>query len=170
MALDALILGLLDLKPMTGYDLKKTFDGTVAHFWSADQAQIYRTLARLERDGLVAVRVIPQPGRPDRREHRLTDEGRASLAAWLRSPLPDEKPREPFLGRLFLVGRENDPDLVRALLAERRDAARRLLATLEDIPVADGDLSARLRSATLRKGILEVQAELTWLDELEAAL
>lgn len=170
MALDALILGLLDLKPMTGYDLKKTFDGTVAHFWSADQAQIYRTLARLERDGLVAVRVIPQPGKPDRREHRLTDEGRASLAAWLRSPLPDEKPREPFLGRLFLVGRENDPDLVRALLAERRDAARRLLATLEDIPVADGDLSARLRSATLRKGILEVQAELTWLDEVEAAL
>lgn len=170
MALDALILGLLDLKPMTGYDLKKTFDGTVAHFWSADQAQIYRTLARLERDGLVAVRVIPQPGKPDRREHRLTDEGRASLAAWLRSPLPDEKPREPFLGRLFLVGRENDPDLVRALLAERRDAARRVLATLEDIPVADGDLSARLRSATLRKGILEVQAELTWLDEVEAAL
>lgn len=170
MALDALILGLLDLKPMTGYDLKKTFDGTVAHFWSADQAQIYRTLARLERDGLVAVRVIPQPGKPDRREHRLTDEGRASLAAWLRSPLPEEKPRELFLGRLFLVGRENDPDLVRALLAERRDAARRLLATLEDIPVADGDLSARLRSATLRKGILEVQAELTWLDEVEAAL
>lgn len=170
MALDALILGLLDLKPMTGYDLKKTFDGTVAHFWSADQAQIYRTLARLERDGLVAVRVIPQPGKPDRREHRLTDEGRAALAAWLRSPLPDEKPREPFLGRLFLVGRENDPDLVRALLAERRDAARRVLATLEDIPVADGDLSARLRSATLRKGILEVQAELTWLDEVEAAL
>ena len=59
---------------------------------------------------------------------------------------------------------------MRALLAERRDAARRLLATLENLPVVNGDLSARLRSATLRKGILEVQSELTWLDELEAAL
>ncbi|MDR7380964.1 PadR family transcriptional regulator [Promicromonospora iranensis] len=170
MALDALILGLLDLRPMTGYDLKKTFDGTVAHFWSADQSQIYRTLARLEQDGLVDVRVVAQAGKPDRREHRLTDDGRARLTEWLRSPLPDEKPREPFLGRLFFVGREDDPELVRALLAERRDAARRLLATLESLPTVDSDLAARLRSATLRKGILEVQAELTWLDELEAAL
>lgn len=170
MALDALILGLLDLRPMTGYDLKKTFDGTVAHFWSADQSQIYRTLARLEQEGLVDVRVIPQPGKPDRREHRLTDDGRVRLREWLRSPLPEEKAREPFVGRLFLVGRENDPDLVRTLLAERREAARRLLATLEAIPAADGDLAARLRTATLRKGILDVQAELTWLDELEAAL
>lgn len=170
MALDSLILGLLDLKPMTGYDLKKAFDGTVAHFWSADQSQIYRTLTRLERDGLVDVRVIPQPGKPDRREHRLTDEGRAALAAWLRSPLPDDRPREPFLGRLFLVGREDDPELVRALLAERRDAARRLLATLESIPAVDGDLAARLRTATLRNGIREVKAELTWLDELEDVL
>jgi DNA-binding PadR family transcriptional regulator len=170
MALDALILGLLDLRPMTGYDLKKAFDGTVAHFWSADQSQIYRTLARLEQDGLVDVRVVPQAGKPDRREHRLTDDGRARLTEWLRSPLPDEKPREPFLGKLFFVGREDDPELVRALLAERRDSARRLLGTLENLPVVDGDLAARLRSATLRKGILEVQAELTWLDELEAAL
>ena len=171
MALDALILGLLDLRPMTGYDLKKTFDGTVAHFWSADQSQIYRTLARLEQDGLVDVRVIPQPGRPDRREHRLTDDGRARLGEWLRSPLPDEKAREPFLGRLFLVGREDDPELVRALLAERREAARRQLAVLEAIPTADGgDLAARLRTATLHKGIADHRAELAWLDELEAAL
>jgi len=170
MALDALILGLLDLRPMTGYDLKKTFDGTVAHFWSADQSQIYRTLARLESDGLVDVRVISQPGKPDRREHRLTDDGRAMLAAWLRSPLPDDKPRELFLGRLFLVGREDDPDLVRALLTERRKAARQQLATLESISADDDGLAARLRSATLRNGILHVQAELTWLDELEAAL
>jgi DNA-binding PadR family transcriptional regulator len=170
MALDALILGLLDLKPMTGYDLKKTFDGTVAHFWSADQSQIYRTLARLEQDGLVEVRVIPQSGKPDRREHRLTEQGRATLADWLRSPLPDDKPREPFLARLFFVGRAGDPEQVRALIAERREAGRRHLATLESIPAVDGDLAARLRSATLRNGILQVQAELTWLDELEDAL
>lgn len=144
--------------------------GTVAHFWSADQSQIYRTLARLEQDGLVDVCVAPQAGKPDRREHRPTGDGRARLADWLRSPLADEKPRTPFLGRLFFVGRKNDPELVRALLAERREAARRQLATLESFPVVDGDLAARLRSATLRNGIRQVQAELTWLDELEAEL
>jgi DNA-binding PadR family transcriptional regulator len=170
MALDALILGLLDLRPMTGYDLKKAFDGTVAHFWSADQSQIYRTLARLEQDGLVDVRVVPQPGKPDRREHRLTDDGRARLTEWLRSPLPEEKPRDVFVGRLFFAGREDDPDLVRTLLAERRDEARRVLTTLEGLPEPDGNLAARLRTATLRNGILQAQAELTWLDELEATL
>jgi DNA-binding PadR family transcriptional regulator len=170
MALDALILGLLDLRPMTGYDLKKAFDGTVAHFWSADQAQIYRTLARLEQDGLLDVRVVPQPGKPDRREHRLTDDGRARLSDWLRSPLPEDRTREPFLGRLFLAGREDDPELVRTLLAERRAAALRQLATLEAIPPSDDGLAARLRSATLRNGIMHARTELEWLDELEKAL
>lgn len=175
MALDMLVLGLLDVRPMTGYDLKKVFDGSVAHFWSADQSQIYRTLARLEQDGLVAVRVLRQPGKPDGREHRLTDEGRAALAEWLRSPLPRGRPREPFLGRIFFAGRDDDPAPVRALVAERRAAARAQLAALEAVAVADdpdddGGIAARLRTATLRNGILHAQAELEWLDELEDLL
>ncbi|WP_125778036.1 PadR family transcriptional regulator [Antribacter gilvus] len=170
MALDALILGLLDLRPMTGYDLKKVFDGTVAHFWSADQSQIYRTLARLEQDGLVDVRVVPQEGKPDRREHRLTDAGREALTNWLHSPVPEDKTRDAFLGRIFFVGREEDPGLVRGLIEGRRKAARAYLDELESMPTIHDRLADRLRAGTLRYGIVHTQAELAWLDELEASL
>ncbi len=49
MSLKHAILGFLELSPFSGYDLKKAFDGSVQHFWPADQAQIYRTLNQLGR-------------------------------------------------------------------------------------------------------------------------
>ena len=51
MSLEHAILGFLQYKPMSGYDLKKIFDTSVRHFWPADQSQIYRTLTRLADKG-----------------------------------------------------------------------------------------------------------------------
>ena len=169
-SLPHLILGLLDVRPMTGYDLKKAFDGTVAHFWSADQAQIYRVLGRLETDGMVASTVHPQRGKPDRREYAVTPTGVDELRGWLRSPLEIERAREPFLGRVFFSGRDEDHELVRGLLAERRRAVLQRLRVLEAIAAADGSLAERMRTATLRHGVLHLRAEAAWLDETEQAL
>lgn len=169
MSLSHAILGLLDLAPMTGYDLKKTFDGSVAHFWTADQAQIYRTLAKLVDDGAVVVRVVPQEGRPDRREHHITDGGRGELAAWLGSPLEAERSREPFLARIFFAGRE-EPAVARRLLAGRRAAVEERLVALRALPEAAGTLADRLRTATLRHGVRQLEAELAWIDETAEAL
>ena len=169
MSLNHAILGLLDLAPMSGYDLKKAFDNSVAHFWAADQAQIYRTLAKLAEEGAVEVRVSPQEGRPDRREHRITDEGRRRLSEWLRSPLADERDRDPFLARLFFAGRE-DPGVVRELLRQRRAHAEARVAALRAIPHPEGSPAERLRGATLRHGLRHLEAELAWLDEIEGEL
>jgi hypothetical protein len=54
MALPHAILGFLDYGPMSGYDLKKFFDQSVAHFWSATQSHIYKALENLEQTGLVS--------------------------------------------------------------------------------------------------------------------
>jgi PadR family transcriptional regulator AphA len=102
MALRYALLGFLSLRPLSGYDLKRLFDTTVQHFWTGDQAQIYRTLAQLAEEGLVKVRVIEQDKRPDRKEHHLTEAGLEELEKWLRSPLEPVPVREPFLLRLFL--------------------------------------------------------------------
>ncbi|OCG73275.1 PadR family transcriptional regulator [Microbacterium sediminis] len=169
MSLTNAVLGLLDLAPMSGYDLKKSFDNSVAHFWAADQAQIYRTLAKLVDDGAVEVTVIPQEGRPDRREHRITEAGRRALSAWLASPLDDERDRDPFLARVFFAGREG-PEVARDLLRQRRALAEARLAALRAIPQPDGSLAERLRGATLRHGLRHLEAELAWLDEVEGEL
>ena len=83
MSLEYAILGFLNYKPMTGYDLKKAFDDSVRHFWYADQSQIYRTLNRLNEKDWVSRDVIEQDTRPDRKEYSITDSGREALRQWL---------------------------------------------------------------------------------------
>jgi len=168
MILARLILGLLNLAPMTGYDLKKHFDSSVNHFWHADKAQIYRTLAQLVRDGLATVRTVPQENYPDRQEHHITEAGRRELDAWLASPLGPDPVREPFLARVFFAG-GMERDQVLGLLENRRAQARTRLAEFEAMREELGDAPARdrrayLMAATLDGGIRHVLAEIDWLE------
>jgi len=173
MSLKFAILGVLELKPHTGYDLKKTIEASVAHFWSADQSQIYRTLALLVADGLAEVEVINQGGRPDRRLHRITSAGLAALHEWLTSPLPPETPHDAFLVRVFFVGELGIPAAA-ALLQSRRAEADAVLSRLTALVGQEsgepGDVAHRLRRATLRNGIRHAEAELAWLTETVEAL
>lgn len=172
MSLKHSVLGLLDLSPMTGYDLKKTFDESVAHFWSADQAQIYRTLGNLVESGLARVELIAQDTRPSRKVHHITDEGRAELDRWLRAPAAPVPVRGEFLAKIFFAPRLPDDD-VRQLLEERRAVAETSRATLTALAEQEGEPSTRderLRLATLQNGLAHVRAELAWLDALSEEL
>lgn len=172
MSMKHAILGLLDIAPMSGYDVKKNFDATITHFWAGDQSQIYRTLTSIVKEGLAEVSTVEQNGKPNRNVHTITDAGRAELDHWLRSPLEREASREPFLARLFFAGRLGK-DAVSALLAERRQLAVTQLAALEAMSRNDSataDLPTRLRLATLDNGIAHTRTELEWLDELEKTL
>lgn len=156
------ILGLLELAPQSGYDLGRAFAGSVAHFWHADQSQIYRTLDRLEAEGAITTETIPQQGRPDRRVHSITDAGRAELIDWLQAPLETLQPKEPFLARLFFAA-PLGIDGVRALLDEREAAVDEALEQLRALPRHDKDLGALLRTATLDSGVRQGEAEKEWL-------
>jgi len=181
MVLRYLVLGLLTVRPMTGYDLKRAFDTSVHHFWAADRSQLYRTLAALVDAGLAEVEVVPQESYPDRKVHRVTPAGREALRAWLASPLEAEDSREPFVGRVFFADQLDDAG-VAALLASRRAQAEEAVAALtaeqERVAavLADGDPDAdrvrgtrglALRLATLRHGLAHARTELAWLDETE---
>ena len=90
---------------MSGYDLKRHFDASVRHFWSADQAAIYRTLGELDAEALVTHERVAQATRPDRKVFHLTDLGREALDQWLASAAPPVARREPLLVKLFFAGR-----------------------------------------------------------------
>ena len=178
MVLARLILGLLNIAPMTGYDVKRHVDSTISYFWQADKAQVYRTLSALVADGYATVQVIHQVDRPDRQEHHITEAGRGALVDWLRSDLAPHADRDPFLARLFFAG-ILDRDQVRGLLHERRDQSEALLSALtamrdpagaSDPANPTADRAGYLRSATLEHGIAHVRAELNWLDTTERDL
>ena len=79
MSLRSAILASLVDGEMSGYELSKAFDATVANFWTATSQQVYRELDRMADDGVVVGRLVPQDGRPDKRLFRLTDTGRDAL-------------------------------------------------------------------------------------------
>ncbi|MGX1750531.1 PadR family transcriptional regulator [Glutamicibacter protophormiae] len=168
MVLARLILGLLCLSPMTGYELKKHFDSSINHFWNADKAQIYRTLTQLVDQGYATVRTVPQSNYPDRQEHHITEAGREVLNQWLSSGAARSPERDPFMGQVFFAA-ELERDGIEQLLIERRQATQYVLddylSQREGIDMrAAADRRSFLMAATLDHAIRQQAAELEWLD------
>jgi DNA-binding PadR family transcriptional regulator len=170
MSLDHAILGFLSAEAMTGYDLKtRCFDRVAAAFWTADQAQVYRTLERLERAGFVTSKLVPQPGRPDRKVFSVTGAGRRALREWLETPHPLPPLRDPFLLQLFFSGVLRDEE-VRALLQTARDGYQRRLDALRrearDRAIEQaGPRDRELREMAVRGAIAQTRAAVDWIDD-----
>ena len=141
MSLHFAILGLLTFEPMSGYTLKtRYFDRSVAHFWPADQSQIYRTLQSLERSGEVEDHIVASDTRPKSRLYAITEAGRTALVAWLAQDRPVAVQRDDFLVQLYFA-RLLSRDQVLAMLQARLDQhvrQRDYFDTLE-IPEATSD-------------------------------
>ena len=172
MSLEYAALGFLSYRPMSGYDLKKYFDESVGHFWSATQSHIYKALDALQQRGAVQVELIPQHGRPNRKEYRITESGRAELQAWLKTPLPLELVREPWLIQVFFAHNLLNEDLAK-LFEARADLIRALLASYSQAESVIEANAARLGSPRMRAlwqmtldyGTSFHQFELGWLEQ-----
>ncbi len=99
------ILGFLSIKPLSGYDIKKLFDMSTAYFWPADQTQIYRTLKKLVKDGLVEFKGQKKGETVDRKIYAITDKGRQeNLKQIQQNTIDDFISRDVFLMQLFFSG------------------------------------------------------------------
>ena len=170
MSLAHAILGFLNQQPMTGYDLKVgCFDGSVVYFWPADQAQIYRTLDRLTKQGYIESTIEYQDERPNRKVYSITDGGRAELRRWLITPQPLAIHREPFLVQLFF-GDGLDNDVLARLLEDQLTLHQEQLAAYQQIPLPGVDAPGMTRALILQRLTLDLGANsekmyIQWLEE-----
>lgn len=82
----------------TGYDIRRMCtEGEFAYFVEASFGSIYPALAKLDEDGLVTSRTVPQDGKPARKVYSITDAGRQAFAEELSAPLGEDVFRSPFL-------------------------------------------------------------------------
>jgi DNA-binding PadR family transcriptional regulator len=137
-----IILGLLGAHPMSGYDIKRAFDRSLATYWNAGNSQIYTTLKALAARKLVSSEIIQQEGRPNRRVYSLTTAGRAALDSWLAEPVPARFTKDEFLTRLFFCGQTSDETALRHL-EEHEDALHAQLADMERALRDYGDRPSR---------------------------
>ncbi len=166
------ILGFLEYQPMTGYDLKKYFDQSIAHFWSATQSHIYKALENLEKDGFVEVKVIQQEDKPNRKEYHITHAGRAELHRWVTTPLPLEMVREAWLIQIFFSHASSNEEIVCLLKVREKDIQTRLDTLRTETPASINENASRvgverprlLWQMTADYGIAYYKSELRWIE------
>ncbi|NLV55566.1 MAG: PadR family transcriptional regulator [Acidimicrobiales bacterium] len=162
------LLALLDAGPRVGHQLKTGFEAATGGVWPLNVGQVYTTLDRLERDGLVATAEAD-----GQRTYSITDAGTAALGAWWEAVGGDDPPPRDELMLKVLMALDRGPDHALAVVTAQRTA---LLALLQrrrrdqrgratDPAVGGEALAAVLVDDAL---VLRAEADLRWLDQCEA--
>ncbi|AQA20915.1 transcriptional regulator PadR-like family protein [Rhodococcus sp. MTM3W5.2] len=179
MGIDKVLLGVLAIRPSTGYDLHKWFDGPGRFVgWRAQLPHIYRTLAKLLDQGWVRFEVEERDGKPDAKVYRLTDTGTEALIAWARSPFdPAPRPMDPDFMLRFVFGGQLDREIALAVLrrelayrreqVEGRTSLTDSSSEIETIPEIDQGWAFQVYALAIERGQGVMDGYLTWL---EAAL
>lgn len=168
-----ILLGYLNYGPMTGYELKQALDTSTSFFWHAHHSQIYTTLRKMEKDGLVTSIQKIEDDALRRRVYHISDEGRNELRQWLDTPMSEaSQVKEEFLVRIFFSG-QRDPKKV---LAELHEQYKLHKQGLENYKIMRESMPAHEHSAfkgtrdhifwnlTLEMGFLYEKMYLEWLE------
>ena len=160
MATPDALLALLAGGPRHGYDLKRAHDAWYAGLRPLAFGQVYATLARLERDGLVGVAHTESGGGPERVVYELTPQGRERLDAWLAEPAEPGVAGADELIRKTLAAYHLQSD-VDGVVARQRATHLRRLRSLQEATGSDGEIGS---SMATDHTLLHLDADLRWLD------
>jgi DNA-binding PadR family transcriptional regulator len=125
----AVLTSLLDGEA-SGYDLAKRMDISVARWWHALPTQIYAELRRLEEDGLVEGREVPQERRPNKRVYAISDDGRTEVDRFTREPARPTAIKDDLLIKIQSAD-AGDLESVAESIDRRREEAEVRLEELE---------------------------------------
>ena len=163
------VLALLEQEPMYGYQLRTEFEQRTGTTWPLNVGQVYTTLTRLERDGLVAGAGADPEGHVI---YEITGAGREEVAAWFTTPVArSQPPRDELAIKLALAVTVPGVD-VGTLIQRQRSATMTALQDYTRLKRgAVGDDPADLAwSLVLDSLVFGAEAEIRWLDHCEARL
>ena len=169
------ILGLLSWRSCSGYDIKKLIAGSAAFYWSGNNNQIYRTLVRLQEEGLVAYQVQHQESLPTKKIFSITPGGLSELRKWvLSAPEPPEF-RNAFLVQLAWADLLDPDELDHLLERYQEGVSIQLLMQEEKARRGEAQSGRTSREVYLWERISEnvisfYRNELEWVQELRAGL
>jgi DNA-binding PadR family transcriptional regulator len=152
-----------------GYELKQALEQRFgALLPPLNAGQVYTTLARLERDGLVRGNDVPEDAR-NKRVYELTEAGRERLLEWVQTPVSGPKLKDEFFMKLVLAGLTGVADAKGLIERQRREYlhALRDLSDVAERSRGNGDTAASL---LIEGASLHLQADLKWLELCEERL
>ena len=172
------ILALLAEQPMHGYQLRSEFEQRTGGTWPVNIGQVYTTVQRLVRDGLVET--LPDAAADDVERFRLTEAGRGEVARWWLRPVDRGTPaRDELVIKLALAVTADGVDVREVVQAQRAETMRALhdythLKTAGDTDPREAAGTHRPQGTNLAwllvldNLIFAAEAEVRWLDHVEA--
>ena len=164
------LLALLCERPHYGYELRQEFESRTGATWPLNIGQVYTTLDRLQRDGLVESEGGDAEGR---KVWHVTAAGRDTAATWLARPVSRPAPSRDELAMKLAIAASLDGVDVAAIIQTQREATVGTLQDLTRTKAAGGDTSSPQELAWLLvvdSMIFQAEAEIRWLDHSEQRL
>lgn len=162
------LLALLDDGPSYGLNLKNEFEARTGGIWPLNVGQVYTTLGRLQRDGLILVRSEDEA--ESQKFYEITEQGRTLLGEWFERPGGRGAPsREELVLKLVMIARRSKADAGKVIQAERRSAVQLLqeYTRLKHDSPGESDLGWSFLVDSL---IFQTEARVRWLDACESRL
>ncbi|MFF1499210.1 PadR family transcriptional regulator [Streptomyces sp. NPDC058316] len=166
------LLALLERGPRYGSQLRTEFESRTGSTWPLNVGQVYTTLSRLERDGLVI-----QDDEDDQGHalYAITDDGRTELQSWFETPVDrSSPPRDELAIKLAMAVGAPGMDIRAVIQSQRRhtvkamqDYTRLKAQALTDAPANRDEVAWLL---VLEQLIFQAEAEARWLDHCESRL
>jgi DNA-binding PadR family transcriptional regulator len=166
MSLKFALLGLLAESPKYGYEIKRRFEGALGNVWSVSYGQLYPTLRRLSEQGWVTKKTEPGKKAAEKNIYSITEKGRKKLDEWLLKPLRSTyRVKDEFTLRFLFFSKLSPDNVLDYLKAQQKktvlqkESFQRTLVSLRD------EIDFFLQ-AIIRKGIIHLEAENQWLEEV----
>lgn len=163
------ILGILNISPSTGYDIKKYCDNVLSCFWNENFGHIYPTLKKMLEDGMIII--ISKEINEKKICYGITEKGKQELKNWLLEETMQQPVRSEFMLKLLFSSSQPLGKIVQILenyrenVIKKRDKYLKIQNNIENgIPEVSKDRVYFLK-AILRKGILSAEATVQWCDE-----
>lgn len=163
MSLREAMLGLLDDRPMTGYEIKQFFRNVIRHFWSVSDGQLYPTLKKMHEEGLISLEVVEQRETANKHVYSITEKGRERFGRWLREPVTKfEELKEPFVLKVFFFSKLSLEKIEEHLHAQL-ELHTRILEEIRGVRDAYEDRVSAYQRLIGHAGILYVEVRILWL-------
>lgn len=156
------ILGLLNGRPMHGYEIKKEFEKSVSYIWSINVGQLYTLLKKMEEDMEIVKKEVPQENKRDIIVYEITDKGKSELQKWLSSPILRRQTKDEFyLKMMFLT--QVDKEQARKFTDEQIRSMEQQEEAFKAIKIDHGNKMDKFMFLLLEASIMHFQVDIKWL-------
>lgn len=164
------ILGVINVSPCTGYDIKKYCDKIIAHFWNENYGHIYPVLKSLQEEGLIER--VEEEIQDRKKKYAITTKGREEFLNWLKEPANYQPARSEFLLKLSFSKDLKQEEIRGMILSYKEDHVKKLNdygkmeAYIEQNQTAFDKDQRFFIHAPLRYGIISAKSVVSWCDEM----